>query len=307
MRLDATELRDFYDSPLGATVRRLLRDRIRERWTRVHGEVVIGLGFAAPFLSMFQGEAAVVGALMPAGQGVLAWPPRGPRQAVLVEEDALPLADSSVDRVLMVHSLELAEQVRPLLREVWRVLKPEGRLLVIAPNRRGPWARFDTTPFGYGHPYSRRQLDRLLADTLLGPIGWSSALMMPPLDWRILRRYAETFERRGMRYWPAFSGVNLVEARKDLVAPVAVTRRLAGVRQLRPFRMSPAMPTAARNADAQGRDDLEQPQSEGRDPARLPGTGPSCSSTPCSGTSCSGTSCSGKSCSGKSCSGTGPS
>ena len=70
MQMDVTELRDFYDSPLGVTVRRLLRDRIRARWTRVHGEVVIGLGFASPYLNAFQGEASVVGALMPASQGV---------------------------------------------------------------------------------------------------------------------------------------------------------------------------------------------------------------------------------------------
>ena len=266
MQMDVTELRDFYASPLGVTVRRLLRDRIRSRWTRVHGEVVIGLGFASPYLDVFQGEAAVVGALMPAGQGVLAWPANGPRQTVLVEDDALPLPDSSVDRLLMVHSLELAEQTRPLLREVWRVLKPEGRLLVIVPNRRGPWARIDTTPFGHGHPYSRRQLERLLLGTLLGPVGWSTALMMPPIDWRMTRRYAEAVERTGSRYWPAFAGVNLVEARKELVAPIAVTRRLASVRQLRPFRAAPATPTAAREA----------PLPHRIDPGRIEDTGACC-------------------------------
>ena len=246
MQMDVKDLRDFYDSPLGVTVRRLLRQRIRERWTRVHGEVVIGLGFAIPYLTPFRGEAAVLGAFMPAAQGVIAWPPNEPRQTVLVEEGALPLPDSSVDRLLMVHSLELSEQVQPLLREVWRVLKPEGHLLLVVPNRRGPWARFDTTPFGHGRPYSRGQLDGLLLNSMLGPVGWSTALSMPPLDWRMMRRYADTLERAGSRYWSAFAGVNLVEARKELVAPVAVSRRLAGARQLRPFRSSPVMPTAAR-------------------------------------------------------------
>lgn len=246
MHLDVTELRDFYSSPLGATVRRVLSERIRGRWPHARGDVVIGLGFVTPYLARFRGEAAVVGALMPAGQGVIPWPAHGARHTALVHEDALPLPDSSVDRLLMVHSLELAEQVRPLLREVWRVLKPEGRLLVIVPNRRGPWARFDTTPFGYGHPFSRGQLDRLLQATMFGPVGWSSALMMPPIDLKVARRYAEAIERTGTRWWPAFAGVNLVEARKELMAPVTVTHRLAGVRHLRPFRTSPAMPTAAR-------------------------------------------------------------
>lgn len=250
MRMDVTELRQFYETPLGETVGSILRDRIRNRWPRVHGEVVIGLGYASPYLEAFQGEAAVLGSMMPAGQGVMAWPASGPRQVALVEEDALPLPDSSVDRMLVVHGLELAEQVRPMLREVWRVLKPNGRLLIVAPNRRGPWARLDTTPFGHGHPYSRGQLERLLLGAMLGPVGWSTALMLPPVRWRAAWRYADRIERAGRRYWPAFCGVNLVEARKELVAPVSVTHRLEGVRQLRPFRTSPAMPTptAARGA-----------------------------------------------------------
>ena len=74
--MDVRELRTFYASPLGVTVRRLLWQRIRQRWPRVSGEVVIGLGFATPYLSPFRQEAAVLGALMPASQGVSSGAPR---------------------------------------------------------------------------------------------------------------------------------------------------------------------------------------------------------------------------------------
>ena len=40
---------------------------------------------------------------------------------------------------------------------MWRVLAPSGRVIVV-PNRRGPWARADNTPFGHGRPYSRSQI-----------------------------------------------------------------------------------------------------------------------------------------------------
>ena len=40
----------------------------------------------------------------------------------------------------------------PLLRECWRVLRDDGRLLVVVPNRLGSWALFDHTPFGQGRP-----------------------------------------------------------------------------------------------------------------------------------------------------------
>ncbi len=89
----------------------------------------------------------------------------------------MPLTDAAVDRVLLIHALEMADDPVTLLREVWRVLSPNGRLLAVVPNRRGLWARIDTTPFGYGRPYSRSQITRILRETLFTPKGWGEALV----------------------------------------------------------------------------------------------------------------------------------
>ena len=220
MHLDVADLRAFYSSPLGTIARRILSGRIRSCWRRVDGQVVIGLGFAAPYLGSFRAEAKRLGALMPAAQGALVWPASGAIHTVMVEEETLPLPDNSVDRLLAVHSLELAERTRPLLREMWRVLAPEGRLLLIVPHRRGIWARFDATPFGHGQPYSRAQLERILQESLFSPFGWSSALYMPPAGRRVVVRWSGVFERLGARLWPGFAGVLIVEARKELMAPI---------------------------------------------------------------------------------------
>ena len=220
MQPDVTELLDFYTRPLGGMVRRILASRIRARWRRVEGATVMGLGFATPYLPGFRGEAARLGALMPETQGAVVWPGSGPVHTVVVEAAHLPLPDNSVDYLLAVHALEASESARGLLREIWRVLKPEGRLLIVVPNRRSMWARFDTTPFGHGQPYSRPQLERLLSDALLTPVDWSAALYMPPLDRPIVLRSAMTLERLGSRLPTGFGGVIVVEARKELVAPV---------------------------------------------------------------------------------------
>jgi SAM-dependent methyltransferase len=228
MQQDVVELRDFYNRPLGGVVRRLLTSRIRARWRSAQGSQLMGLGFAVPYIGMFRGEAARLGALMPAGQGAIAWPSADKGHAVLVEEAMLPLADASVDRLLAVHCLETCERVGPLLREIWRVLTPEGRLLLIVPNRRGIWARMDTTPFGHGRPYSRGQLERLLNEALFSPLEWTSALYMPPIDRQWLVRWSTAFERLGARLWPGFAGVIIVEARKELMAAIP---KAAPVRQ----------------------------------------------------------------------------
>lgn len=220
MHPDVLDLRDFYNSALGGVVRRLLTSRIRARWRSVHGSQLMGLGFAVPYIGMFRGEASRLGALMPANQGALVWPPTGNGHTVMVEEAMLPLPDACVDRLLAVHCLETSESVRALLREIWRVLSPEGRLLLVVPNRRGVWARLDTTPFGHGRPYSRGQLERLLTDALFTPLEWTNALFMPPIDRHWLVRWATAFERVGARLWPGFAGVIIVEARKELMGAV---------------------------------------------------------------------------------------
>jgi SAM-dependent methyltransferase len=236
MHLDVIDLRDFYARPLGSMVRRLLSHRIRARWRSCNGAQVVGLGFATPYLGAFR-DAQRLGALMPAPQGALVWPAADNVQTVLVDEQRLPLPDASVDRLLSVHCLEVAGRAQPLLREIWRVLTPEGRLLLVVPNRRGIWARLDTTPFGHGQPYSRGQLERLLTGALFTPLEWTAALYMPPLDRKWLMRWATAFERVGARLWPGFAGVIIVEARKELTAPIPRAAPARGSEQLATTRL----------------------------------------------------------------------
>jgi SAM-dependent methyltransferase len=218
MRPDVTEFCTFYASPLGQMALRFVARNIRTLWPDVRGCAVVGLGYAAPFLNMFQGEARMTAALMPEGQGSVPWPRDEPRRVALVSEAQLPLADLSVERMLLVHCLEMCDPAEPLLREVWRVLAPEGKLIIVTPNRRGLWARADSTPFGHGRPYSRRQIDKLLCGAMFTPLTCSPALFAPPLRWRWSHGSAPVWEGAGRALWPAFSGVLVVEAAKQIYA-----------------------------------------------------------------------------------------
>jgi len=222
---DVAEIRAFYARPLGLQVRRLLGHRIRARWRTMRGHSLVGLGYATPYLDTYRNEAARIAALMPAAQGALVWPRKGQTQCALVDEVHLPLPDNSVDRLLVVHFIENSEAIRLMLREIWRILTPEGRLLLIVPNRRSVWARVDTTPFGHGRPYSRRQLERLLQDAMFTPLDWSWALHVPPVQHHLVLRSAIAFERLGARVWPSIGGIMIVEARKELVAPTITGQR----------------------------------------------------------------------------------
>src|ERR687888_355386 len=96
------------------------------------------------------------------GQMTVRLPRERHNLTALVDENDLPLPDRSVDRVLLVHAVECTEQVRPMLREIWRVMADGGRLIVVAPTRAGLWSQVDRSPFYQGHPYSPGQLAVLL-------------------------------------------------------------------------------------------------------------------------------------------------
>ena len=158
MTIDVIDLRNFYSQRLGAVARRLINRGIKQHWPHADGLRVAGLGYPTPYLGLFREDAERCIALMPAAQGVLKWPTARPTLSTLVDQFSLPLADAAVDRILLVHALEICDDPESLLREVWRVLAPSGRMMAIIPNRRGVWTRTDSTPFGHGRPIRARRL-----------------------------------------------------------------------------------------------------------------------------------------------------
>lgn len=244
MSVDVVDLRAFYGQPLGQVARRFLARAIRAHWASVTGHRILGLGYATPYLGLFREEAERTLAFMPAAQGVVNWPSRTPSLAALVEDTLMPLPDAAVDRVLCVHVLENTSHAADVLREVWRVLAAGGRMLAVVPNRRGLWARMDTTPFGQGRPYSRPQITQLLRETWFTPVGWSEALYMPPMPRGLWMRSSYAWERVGSSLSLPFAGVHLVEATKQVYRPIPARKvRLAPV--LEPA-LAPAAPAGAR-------------------------------------------------------------
>ena len=227
MTADAHMTARFYGTPRGAVACELVRRRLKLCWPALDGLSVLGLGYAPPYLRGWAAEAARCVCAVPAQVGAVRWPTISGNMTCTTEEDALPFPDLVFDRVLLVHGIEAAENARGLLREVWRVLKDDGRLLVVAPNRRGLWAHVESTPFGHGQPYSPGQIGRLLAGSLFRVERRDSALFLPPVRAGVLLRGAEAWEVGGRWLAPHLAGVTITEAVKDVYAalPVRAARR----------------------------------------------------------------------------------
>lgn len=233
MQTDIADLRSFYRTAQGEVVRQRLAAEIRRFWGDVSGLEVAAVGYGAPYLRAFLDEAARVTVLMPATQGASPWPPGRANLAALIEEGAFPIRDQTIDRLLLVHSIELSQDLPGLMEEAFRVLRPMGQVIAVVPNRRGAWASSESTPFGTGRPFTRRQLAHLLKESQFAIEGWTHALFVPPFTRRSLLRMAEAWERIGGIFWPGFSGLLVMLATKQIYGLKA---------KRRPFRLLQAIP-----------------------------------------------------------------
>jgi SAM-dependent methyltransferase len=234
VRRDALELDRFYRSRQGRTARRMILRRLKAVWPEMRDLDALGIGFATPYFAPYRDEARRCISLMPGAQGAVI-PAHGASTIALGDETHLPFAEALFDRVLLVHAMEEAESLPALLRETWRVLAPEGRMVIVVPARAGIWAWLDSTPFGHGRPFSKAQLSHLLDDAMFETTAWSRALYAPPWGWSTGPRTAQFWENTGEQLWAGLGGVVLVEAVKRTAAlrprgnpVVARIRRLEG-------------------------------------------------------------------------------
>ncbi|MBV6632011.1 MAG: methyltransferase domain-containing protein [Alphaproteobacteria bacterium] len=232
MYRDVIDLNNFYQDRLGQVVQRLLRRRLRQMWPDLSGMNLLGFGYAGPLLQAFEEDAAAKFLAMPAPQGVMAWPGEGtPGGVALVHEGELPFEDASIDRIVLCHAVECSTKPDALMREVWRVLAGQGRLMVIAPNRAGVWARSETTPFGYGVPFSTGQLVHLLRDHNFAPERTAKAVFIPPVRRRFLLSAAPAWEEFGERWFEPLAGVNFVECSKQVFAGLKPQREAQRIKR----------------------------------------------------------------------------
>lgn len=232
--MDVVDLGDFYTSRLGHVTRRLISRQLHAGWDDVTAKTVLGLGYTLPYLDIWKAPERSVVSFMPARLGATHWPRGKKSLTAMVENTLLPLEDSSVDFAVLIHALELSHNLPGVLAELWRVMNARGRVLIVTPNRRGMWARFDSTPFGHGRPFSRRQLTQSLRTARFVPTRWKSAVFIPPYPRRFLLRSARAVERTGQYLSPGFGGVLMVEATKQVYSPVPRALQKARLADLAP-------------------------------------------------------------------------
>jgi SAM-dependent methyltransferase len=132
----------------------------------------------------------------------------------------LPLATQSIDLVLLPHVLEFAEEPHAVLREVDRVMMPEGRLVIVGFN---PWSLWGLrSALGFSreqHPWNGRFLSLLRVKDWLALLGFDVSAgrliaYAPPFDSEKLRRRFGFMEPAGDRWWAVGGAVYILQAIK---------------------------------------------------------------------------------------------
>lgn len=163
----------------------------------------------------------------------------------LVEYEDLPFASQSLDLIVMPHVLEFSSDPHQLLREVERVLMPEGKVIITGFNPMSLWGlrhwmfkRWSKVwPDGCSPLHLSRMKDWLKLLSLEPHYGRFGGYRFPSFNAGSLARYG-FMEKAGDRWWPVCGGVYLICAVKRvrgmrLVGP-DFKRRAISVKQLKP-------------------------------------------------------------------------
>jgi len=148
--------------------------------------------------------------------------PKEPGADLHGEPEALPLQSETVDVAVLPHCLEFAAKPREVLREVDRVLVPEGRVMILGFNPVGPWRL--SSAFGGQRataPGQRRWLGKhrvrhwleLLSHRILCVDHY---FYRPPVAREQGMARLQFLETMGARCWPPWSGAYAVLACKKV-------------------------------------------------------------------------------------------
>lgn len=219
-----TAVHRWLQSPLGEALQETEMRMVEEAFDGVFGEYCLQLGLwgePRAFLKIprirrtacIAEPDCVMGDAAPDAYGAL---------------NLLPVASDSIDAVILPHTLEFSERPHAILREVHRILRSDGHVIILGFKPGGLWGLRRLVP-GVGLPPATEHLysERRLADWL------------QLLDLTIHRsvRYffrwpvsgsrggiSSVWERRGRRWWPELGACYMMKAQKRLLTLTPVRK-----------------------------------------------------------------------------------
>ncbi len=206
-------LENWLNTPLGNSLLQQESRVVEEAFDGIFGEQCLQLGcWGDPkmFLRLARTQRCALISGFRVGEGVSA----------VGKLHRLPVQDDSIDVVILPHTLDYSDRPHAILREVHRVLRSDGQLIVLGFRPGGLWGLRRLVP-GAGlppgelHLVSERRLRdwlKLLDMRIHGMTGYFFRWPLPGLKGKASPRW----ERRGRRWWPELSACYMLSAQKRI-------------------------------------------------------------------------------------------
>lgn len=245
------ELEDWYRSPLGTEVAALESVCVQRLLNDTFGYYLIQVGMAESFrdalaASRIRHRLSMRCEQTSAAQG----------RTLVGLPNALPFGADAVDAILLPHTLDFWPDPRAVLREVERVLIPDGRVIILGFNALSAWGLWSLLP-GVGRrvPWCGHFRTAYQIEDWLSVLGFDlevrEHIMFRPPWRRAMGPSCAAFDRLGQRFWSILGGVYVIRAVKRVATLTPIRPAWNRRRALLPGRA--VEPTTRRSGHARVR------------------------------------------------------
>ena len=215
--LDITwpKLRQWYDSPLGQRLAQVESELLSNSLANLFGYHLLQIGRLTPDNWLCNSRVSHC--------SIMDFPPAGLSDGNSWFQGipaALPIQTDSIDVVVLPHTLEFSLTPHDILREVDRILVPEGHLVMLVFNPRSTWA-FWRWSLGWRKriPWCGRFLSTTRVKDWMALLGFDvmdiqGYFYQPPIQSRRIMQRMRFSEGLGKRFWPFLGAANMIVAKK---------------------------------------------------------------------------------------------
>lgn len=149
---------------------------------------------------------------------------------LMASNEALPFEEASVDLIIAPHILEQMAEPYELLKEIHRVLMPEGRLIISGFNPMSLWGIKRLLSFDIDYPWNAKFIPLSKIKEWLPIIGLEMVegkmgCYVPPIQQSSWLKKLHTMEKLGDRWWPMLGGFYFL----------VIQKRVHGMTPIRPL------------------------------------------------------------------------
>ena len=216
MYQDVIKLEKFYQSELGIFIKDRIFSKLKKYIHLYDGEKVGSFGFGEPYLNFTTKKRISIFNFFSKKIGVKKNILNEKIFNILLDEEQLPIEDSFFNHIICIHYLENAENLKKTIRELWRVLSPEGKIYIILPNKKSSWSFSSRSPFSSGFGFSKNQINQILEDNFFETQFIDRLIYFPSWNFSLLLKNKFFLEKIGSYFWRFFNGFYLCVATKRI-------------------------------------------------------------------------------------------